>query len=457
MKPNHCWIAGACAVGLGIGYLAGGSRASSAGSGNSKEQAASPRETRSSSRDRQTRDNSGDELLSGILKGRSVKELSDGELAKIVVQLSKYDSTQNSVARARQSYQLQMLLEKLPASRLEQAAEAIAADPDSKRAGGINTIMGAMASKDPQRALAWAKTQKNASSLLSSVLGAMAKDDPMTAADIYREGLLDGTFNQNDGWQASYGIGNAMARLGKAPLLAFLEKLPQQQQSNLLSNCYRELPESDRPDMMNEIYQRSKDGRLQDWSFKSIFTNALSSDRAQAEAWLAKMEPGKERASLELSTANSLSRNGDPDAAREWMSRAITGSQGREKELLDEAVSQMAYNNPGDIAVFASLLPEGIELRAEDLKNQASSTLYRGLGGLPGLASALRDPAEQAELITGALKSFTTAEGVGSQRSRLNATDFEIFARQLQSLNLTGENAAKVAQALDAARSAVSK
>lgn len=457
MKQSHLLLAGACVVSLGIGYVAGGGRASSSTIGTPDEQAGNPRQVKSASREREVRASSGDELLAGILKGRSPKDLSDGEVAKIVLQLSKYDPTLSPVARARQTYQLQLLLEKLPISRLEEAAAAIAEDPDSKRTGGINTIMNAMASKDPQRALAWAKAQKNASTLLASVLGTMAKDDPMTAADIYREGLLDGTFTQNDGWQASYGIGTAMARLGKKTLLNFMDSLPQQQQGNILSNCFRELPEGDRAEMMDEIYQRSKDGRLQDWSFKGIFSNAHSTDRPQAEAWLAKMEPGKERASLELSAANSYSRGGDPDAAREWMSRAIAGSSGREKELLKEAVDQMYYNSPGDIAVFASLLPEGVEFKVEDLESQASNTAYRGFGGLTGLAGAIRDPAEQTKLITTALEKFITNTEQGSQRSRMNATDFEIFTRQLQTLNLTGENAAKVAEALAAARNATPK
>jgi hypothetical protein len=457
MKQSHFLPAGACVVSLGIGYMAGGIRGSSANVEAPEQQAADSRQVKSISRDRLNRENSGDEMLAGILKGRAPKDLSDAEVAKIVIQLSKYDSTQSPVARARQSYQLQLLLEKLPASRLEEAAAAIAADPDSKRTGGLNTIMNAMASKDPQRALAWAKTQKNAPALLASVLGTMAKDDPMTAADIYREGLLDGTFGQNDGWQASYGIGTAMARLGKKALLNFMDSLPQQQQGSILSNCFRELPEGERGEMMDDIYQRSKDGRLQDWSFKNVFSTALSTDRALAEAWLDKMEPGKERASLELATANSLSRNGDPDAAREWMSRAIAQSQGREKELLDEAINQLGYSSPGDIAIFAGLLPEGIEVKAEDLKNQAQNSIYRGLGGLTGLAGAIRDPAEQTKLITTALEEFVTRTGQSSQPSHLNSTDFEIFTRQLQTLNLTGENATKVAEALAAARSATPK
>lgn len=454
MKQGQYWIAGACIVSLGIGYLVGANRGSSAGSEGAPEQATQSRQGKSTSRERAARENSSDELLSSILKGRAAKDIPDAELVKILLQLSKYDATQNPVARARQNLQLQLLLEKLPTSRLEQAAEALAADPDSKRNGSTFTIVSAMASKDPQRALAWAKIQKNPSGMLASVLGAMAKDDPITAADLYREGLLDGTFKQNDGWNASYGIGTAMAKLGNKQLINFLDSLPQGQQGNMFSNCFPALPESDRPAMIDEMYQRSKDGRLRDYSFKYIFSSALNSNRPQAEAWLAKMEPGKERATLELSMASNFSRNGDPDAAREWMSRAIAQSAGEEKELLKEAVDQMGYNNPDDIAIFTSLLPQGIELLAEDLKNEARNSAYRGFSGLTGLARAIRNPDEQTKLITTALDSHASNTAESSDQSRLNATDFEIFTRQLRTLNLNAENAAKVEQSLTAARNA---
>jgi hypothetical protein len=457
MKQGHYWIAGACIAGIGLGYLLGSSRSASAGSENTPEPTSNTRPGKSTSRDREARESTSDELLSSLLKGRAAKDIPDAELVKIILQLSKYDPTLSPVARARQNFQLQLLLEKLPASRLEQAAEALAADPDSKRTGSTFTIVSAMASKDPQRALAWAKTQKNPSGMQATILGAMAKDDPITAADLYREGLLDGTFNPNDGWSASSGIANGMAKLGKKQFLSFLDSLPQGQQSNLISNCFQALPEGDQLEMIDEMYDRSKDGRLQDYSFKYIFSSALNSNRSQAEAWLVKMEPGKERATLELFMANSFARNGDPDATREWMSRAITQSAGREKELLKEAVDQMAYNNPDDIATFTSLLPQGIELLADDLKSQAYNTTHRGFSGLTGLARAIRDPAEQTKLITTALDELANSTANSSNLSRLNATDFEIFTRQVRTLNLSGENTARVEQSLAAARNAKPK
>lgn len=457
MRKGHYLIASACVVSLAIGYVVGGIRASSASGESQKEQAAHSRQMKSDSRESPPRGSPGDDLLAGILKGRSAQELSDGELVKILLQLTKRDSSEDPVSAARRNHQLQLLLAKLPVARLEQAAEALASDPEGRRHGGVTQILDAMASKDPQRALAWAKTQKNAADLMSSVLGTMAKDDPMKAADLYHEALLDGTFSHMTGWQASHGIGLGMARLGKKALLDFVDSLPLRQQSNLLSTCFRELPERDRLEMMDEIYRRSKNDRMEEWNFKSVFTSALYRDRAQTEAWLDKIEPGKQRVSLILSAASQFSRGGDTDVAREWMLRAIAQSKGREGELLKEAIDQMTFNSKGDIALFASLLPDGIEIKAEDLQSQANNAVAGGFNGLADLAAAIRDPAEQAKLIVTALEQLTSSARQPSVLSRLNAADFEILSRQLQSLRLTGDNATKVAEALAAARSAKSK
>lgn len=68
MKQGHWWIAGACIVGLGLGYLAGRSRESSASAGQAAEPSANLRPA-SSSKDRQARESSGDDLLARQGKG----------------------------------------------------------------------------------------------------------------------------------------------------------------------------------------------------------------------------------------------------------------------------------------------------------------------------------------------------------------------------------------------------
>ncbi len=102
---------------MGIGYLAGDNQLASNVTRPMEEQTTNSLQTKSTSRERQAREIFADEMLAGILKIRVLMDLSDGEVAKIVIQLSKYDPTHNPVVRARQYYQLE-LLKKLPASRL---------------------------------------------------------------------------------------------------------------------------------------------------------------------------------------------------------------------------------------------------------------------------------------------------------------------------------------------------
>ncbi len=197
MNRSHWLLVSACIVSLGAGYLAGGFRNSAVSAGEKTDPAASQRPDRPGSRDSNARGVSSDDLLAGVLKGRSVKELSDEELAKILVDLAKYDPQQDPVARARRSYQYQLLLARLSPSQLERAAESIAADSENKRGGPLAGVVAALAAKDPQRALAWAKGRKSPSNLLPMVLAQICKDNPMEAAEIYRNGLMDGSFNGN--------------------------------------------------------------------------------------------------------------------------------------------------------------------------------------------------------------------------------------------------------------------
>lgn len=445
-----------CIASLGAGYLAGGFRNFAVSAGEKANPAACQRPDRPGSRDSNARGVSSDELLSGVLKGRSVKELSDEELAKILVDLVKYDPQQDPVVRARRSYQYQLLLARLSPSQLERAAESIAADPENKRGGGLSAIVAALAAKDPQRALAWAKGRKNPSGLLSMVLEQMSKDNPMETAEIFRNGLLDDTIKLSgyNIFETYIGIGRAMAKLGKTPLLDFLDGLPMGYQNDLLSNTFRSLPESDRAEMLEEIQRRAKDGRLQDWNFTRAFSDLASVDPERAKAWLERMEPGKERALLGLAQVRSFAQNGDQEVAREWMAGAISQMEGKEMELLGEVINTVNFN-PGGIAMFAEMLPAGVEIQAEDLKDRAINSYHQGFGGLVDLANVIRDPAEQAELITCALQEYLKRTETGSSRQSLNAIDFEILARRLHSLGLTGDNAAKVEQALANAKSAV--
>ena len=91
MNRNHCLILGTCVASLGLGYLAGGAGSHSAGTAGKSLSAEGARPVRTSSRDRPSRDAAGDDVLAGLLLGRSVQGISGEELVEIVMRLSKYD------------------------------------------------------------------------------------------------------------------------------------------------------------------------------------------------------------------------------------------------------------------------------------------------------------------------------------------------------------------------------
>jgi hypothetical protein len=136
------------------------------------------------------------------------------------------------------------------------------------------------------------------------------------------------------------------------------------------------------------------------------------------------------------------------------MVNAIGQMKGDEKDLLKKL---SGYRDGDAIALLAELLPSGVEIRAADLNNHASNSFHSGVGELVDLAKAVRDPAEQAALITQTVDGYYTALTEHSGGSRLNKNDFEILSRRLGELRLTPEGKEQVRQAIEKARTAAPK
>jgi len=459
MRQTHYVLVGACLVSLAIGYVAGGGDPPATTATDKKGGPANPRAERSSARgDRGARGEgaASEEMLATLLKGRNVQALSSDELTGLIVDLSRYDSSLDPLTRARRNLQLQLLLSKLSPEQLQEAALALTKEPNSRRTGSLGTILGAMAAKSPSGAIEWAKSQENPSSFMGMIIGNMARENPVEAAELYQASLLDGTLGTGSSWEASFGVGSAMARLGGKPFLEFVDSLPRQQQSNILSNSIREVPEGERMALADEIYRRYKEGQIEEWNLKNSLSTLGSGDPAKLAEWMEKVPAGKERAKFMIAQASTLGRMGETRAVGEWMGKAIAEMPGREKELLEE-LRNSAYNSPSDFANFAKLLPPSVELKAADLKEFANDTIYNGPASAVDMAQALRDPAEQADLISGVLDTLRQQKEERSGPSRVNTADFAILKSRLKNLNLTGDDAARVNAALDAAMNATPK
>jgi hypothetical protein len=456
MKQTHGLIAAASLVGLAIGFTVGRQRDTESPTVSKSLQESPSRQTRSSQRSSGgVQESFNDELLSSLLKGRPVQEISSNELSKILSQLSTYDPAQDPLTRAKQNYQLQLLLRKISPARLKEVAESILKDPDTKPNMNLHSVLGALSARDPHGAMAWAKSQPNPEKLIATILSNTAKDDPNSAADGLREGLMSGDFTTSDSYGTMSSISSAMAKLGQRPLLDFIDTLPNQLQNYGFQSALRELPESEKVAMLDELYQRLKDGKMENYSF-SNYLSAYSLPPAKAEEWLAKLAPGDERNGFELTYAKSLIQNGKAEVAQEWYKRVLAQNVGKEKEILLKALSENNTPRMGDVKLITSLLPSGIEIKADDLKNSGNS-FYYGFGPLINLTQAIQDPQEKAKLITNGLENFTKRVSESSQSSRLNDADFAIAENQIALLNLGPEDSANVQAALAAAKAAKPK
>lgn len=461
MKQSPYLLAGACIASVAIGYALGGMKGGSPAGKDSTDAPQNTRaETRTGSRDRGHAPRGGpdngasEELLSSLLSGRSPKELSGDEISGLVISLSRNSQNMDALTRTRQNYQLQLLLSRLSSDQLEAAAPAIAEDPEARSWGGISSVVGAMVARNSSRALEWAKGQKNAPAMTALIISGLSRDQPDVAVDLYRGGLMDGSLAQSLHWETGYNISLSMARQGKEHFLEFLDSLPQQQQGTMLMNALRELPVEDRTGLLDEVYQRSKNGIVESWAMKNTLSNLAVTDPATAHAWIAKLPAGEERASLNMALVSHLGRYGDPEASEAAVKRAIADSPGTEKQLLNHLM-ESGWGGTEQLAILARNLPPGVEFHAEDLKEhvESSNLLYRGLGGMADLAAVLKSPDEQATLLEGALNGLADRYKQSSG-GRVNENDFLILQHRLNRLNLTGDNAARVNAAFEAARAA---
>lgn len=441
-------LAATCAVSLACGYLAG-----KAGSPSGRDNEAAPssqaRPERTHARENRPRGTGDSPLLDAILSSRTIGEIPHAELVSLIARLSKYEPDMAPLARSKQSYQLQLLLAKLSPADLDRLATSTHSDADPDKNLGLGSILSALAAKDPERAIAWLSGRETPAHMHSMVIGVIARDDPMAAADFLRKAYLDGSISKSNHFSAAYGIGQAIAALGVDPLLAYIDSLPSNQQSNIARNALGTVPEGERLRLLEELSARIKDGRLSAMNLNQLFYSVLANDEKGAREWFSKLPDDENKDSLRASAATALFDRGEKEAAAVWMREALAATPGHEKRTLHGIIRSISHSNPEAIPFFAGFLPEGVKFTANDFEDYAASSLNNGTGGLTAIAAAIRDPGEQARLIAG------TLERISSGHSRkLNANDIDILSRQIAAMGFTGENATLVNNAIKAARSA---
>lgn len=238
--------------------------------------------------------------------------------------------------------------------------------------------------------------------------------------------------------------------------MKFLDTLPSNQQSNILSNSLRELPEADLLAVVDELYERKGKGSIRDYSFTNAVGQLMRTNPEKAKEWMERIPEGEERAKMQLSMAGNLVNSGKPGESVEMLRSAMAQSPGKEKEYFKQMMNNVIYQNPELLPEMAKALPPGMELTADDFKDARQYFGWGQSSALIEIAKAIPNREEQAKMLTQnfeeAAKNLSQQQGGGG--NRYNEVDFKIFENRLEALNFTGEAAAQVNASLAKVRQA---
>ena len=449
-------LAASAVLGLAIGYGIGRTGLSGGSPSGRKEIQGESAPSRQRDRSRPERSAaSSEDALSSLLKGRSIQSLSAQDIADLFEQQNNRDRNEDPVATARRNYQIQLLLSKLPMEMLAELSQEMLTT-DGKRSNQGYTVFNAWARRDWKEALAWAESDPKGSQWIGSAISALAATDPGMAEEMLKERMMSGEISDGRGYNAMYTLAQTKARLGKDAFLSFIESLPAQQQANMISNSVRDLPEGDLVAFLDDLRERKGGKNVSSWSYNSVLRELMRVDPAKAKAWLDKMEPGPERNNVEMGLVGNLASAGKIPESIEMMTKMVERDPAKAKDTIKQLVNQMSYQGPTAMAEIISALPKDIEMTADDYKGNMHMFGWGRASSLVDMAKTIRNPDEQAKLLTQAMdQGVQQLAGGGGGGVQFNETDLRIFENRVASLNLTGDAGDKVAASLAKVKEAV--
>lgn len=427
-------VAGTALIGIVIGFVVGKMAAGPGGSG--QEGVAENSVRKKSSRwigggAATSAINKADSVASGFGNGREYGTMSANDALPIVKANLDPRRYGDLLDAARNNYEFQLMLSKLPLSEMESLMAL------SKEAGvpphRIRVIFNSYAGRDLDRAMAWADAQPNADVWKSVAISAAVARDPGRAMEMYRDALLEGRISSfgGDMMDGAYSLAGDAAKRGKAALLQFLDSEPSSSGAGgYVCSLLRNLPKEDIPGFLEELNQRVKDGKMEAWTMSSVLQNLASDDPALARSLIEKMPSGPERANREISFARDLTQQGKTAEALELVKNALARQPGQEKEVfLIEAGKMNGSQN--FIVRMAEALPPGVELTVGDVTSLSNRS---GWSDPVGLAKLLKSPDDQTSYLETAIRNL------GSRGTKPNETDFRVLEYRIQALGLTGSN-----------------
>lgn len=432
-------IAATASIGIAIGFVAGNSRGERKAGSRNEMAGNSPRVMSAQRAEGPAgRANKGGSVTSGMTQGGEFSKMSAAEALAMVKANGDWWQSSDPLEAARKNYEFQLMLSKLPLGELEKLITL------TQEAGGqgfrARQIFGAYASRNLDKAMAWADTQPDAESWKGSAVSALAANDPGKAMELYQDMFLNGA--NPYGMDGGYELAGSFAKQGKTAFFQFIDSLPSKGASNLMSYSMRNLPKEDLPEFIAELEKRVKDGKLDSWAMSNAMQTLSVTDPELAHSLIDKMDAGPERAKRELAFASMLNQQGKAAEALELVKSAMAQQPGKEMEFLLNEASM--HSNPSLVRQIATALPAGVELTVDDVKKLSGRSQWQGQN-LVNMAKLLKKPEDQVTYLQGEIDTL-------GQRAKLNEVDFRVLEHQLQSLGLSGAHLTTVQDKLAAAR-----
>ncbi|RYD20904.1 MAG: hypothetical protein EOP88_13320 [Verrucomicrobiaceae bacterium] len=391
----------------------------------------------------QRAESASDAVLAGLLKGRSVADLSAEEAYQAIALHLQPQWNKDPLERSRNSYQLHLLLSRLPLPVLDGLLDKV--HEIGVPQATLDDMFTAYSMRDWDKAMAWAERQPELASLRGSAIARLADTDPARAADLYGQEVMNG---RDRGFDVGVSVAAGMASQGSAAFFKFVDSMPSGSARYMMSEASRQIPPEQIPAFLDEVKRRTDAGILDGSEMRDIMRNLVTSRPEVASQWLDSKEPGPECSKSMMDLVGTLTSHGKNAEAEKLIREAVAGMAGNEKEFITGNVTTLLVRNPDLAEKMIALLPAGQELTREDVQNWGSY-FYKG-DRMIDVANLIHSPTGKAGYLT---DTFNSLYQPGSKEGHhLNARNFDVIAHRLDSLALSGEDAAQARAALAAAR-----
>ena len=230
-----------------------------------------------------------------------------------------------------------------PISALAYANESL--DPKSERRFGVSEILAGWANRNPNEAIAWAKTNSTdvtglGTSLLFGVIKGLAEKDLDRADEVFKD-LPEG----NARWQASTFLAQKFSELGVEKAIAWANQFPssdERMRETILGQIGAKLARQDIEATARWV-ESMKDDKASFRIMDNLLTQWVPKDPARASQWVGEIQETEKRfhGIQQLTSRWALT---DPVATAEWLNTFPASA--KMDPVVSEFVNRISTRDP---------------------------------------------------------------------------------------------------------------